>query len=212
MLKKILGKIFTTERIIWLVLVIAGILGVLFFMMRSNNYEEKYDNAVQNNKAYALQLDKEKAQSNVFKLTVDQLSYYNDSIMTVLNNARKELKIKDNQIAQLNYIATELNKKDTIKLTDTIFKDADFVLDTAIGDKWITTKLYMAYPNTVAIEPTVVSEKSVFMYTNKETVEPPKKFFLCRWFQKKHTVMKAIVKENNPYVVNQENVFIEIVK
>ena len=101
MLKKFFSKVFTTERIIWLILVVAGVLGVLFFMNRSNNYEEKYDNAVQNNKAYVLQLDKEKAQSNVFKLTVDQLSYYNDSIVTALNNMRKELNIKDKQLKQL---------------------------------------------------------------------------------------------------------------
>ena len=212
MLKKIFGKIFTTERIIWLVLVAAGIIGIVFFMNRSNNFEEKYDNAAQNNKAYALQLDKEKAQSNVFKITVDQLTYYNDSITILLDNTRRQLKIKDKQLAQLQYISTELQKKDTIKLIDTIFKEPDFVLDTLVGDKWISTNLHMAYPNTVALEPKVVSEKTVVMYVNKETVEPPKKFFLCRWFQKKHTVVKAVVKENNPYVTNQENVFFEIIK
>ena len=105
-----------------------------------------------------------------------------------------------------------MQKKDTIKLIDTIFKEPDFVLDTLVGDKWISTNLHMAYPNTVALEPKVVSEKTVVMYVNKETVEPPKKFFLCRWFQKKHTVVKAVVKENNPYVTNQENVFFEIIK
>jgi hypothetical protein len=70
----------------------------------------------------------------------------------------------------------------------------------------------MAYPNTVALESKVTSEKSVVLYTSRETIEPPKKFFLCRWFQKKHTVVKAVVKENNPYVTNQENVFFEIIK
>lgn len=207
-----LKRIFTKERIIWFILFIAAVLTAVFFIYRSNNFEEKYDNAVQNNKAYALQLDKEKAQSNVFKITVDQLTYYNDSITILLDNTRKQLKIKDKQLAQLQYISTELQKKDTIKLTDTIFKEPDFVLDTLVGDEWISTNLHMAYPNTVALEPKVISEKTVVMYTNKETVEPPKKFFLCRWFQKKHTVLKAVVRENNPYVVNQENVFFEIIK
>ena len=211
MLKKFFSKVFTTERIIWLILVVAGILGVLFFVNRSNNYEEKYDNAVQNNKAYVLQLDKEKAQSNVFKLTVDQLSYYNDSIVTTLNNMRKELNIKDKQLKQLSYIETELKKKDTVFLKDTIFKDINFNMDTVIGDGWISTKLSMSYPNLISSETSVTSQKSIATFTNKETVEPPKKFFLCRWFQKKHTVLKVVVKENNPHVVNQENVFIEII-
>lgn len=205
-------KIFTTERIIWMVLVALLGIGLWFFFTQYRSYNEKYDNAMQNNKAYALQLDKEKAQSNVFKVTVDQLSYYNDSITTLLDAARKEMKIKDKQLSQLQYLATQLEKKDTVRLTDTIFKEPDFILDTSIGDKWITTNLHMAYPNTVALESKVTSEKSVVLYTNRETIEPPKKFFLCRWFQKKHTVVKAVVKENNPYVTNQENVFFEIIK
>ncbi len=205
-------KIFTTERIIWMILVALLGIGLWFFFTQYRSYNEKYDNAIQNNKAYALQLDKEKAQSNVFKVTVDQLSYYNDSITTLLDAVRKEMKIKDKQLSQLQYLATQLEKKDTVRLTDTIFKEPDFRLDTSIGDKWITTNLHMAYPNTVALESKVTSEKSVVLYTSRETIEPPKKFFLCRWFQKKHTVVKAIVKENNPYVTNQENVFFEIIK
>ena len=205
-------KIFTTERIIWMILVALLGIGLWFFFTQYRSYNEKYDNAMQNNKAYALQLDKEKAQSNVFKVTVDQLSYYNDSITTLLDAVRKEMKIKDKQLSQLQYLATQLEKKDTVRLTDTIFKEPDFRLDTSIGDKWITTNLHMAYPNTVALESKVTSEKSVVLYTSRETIEPPKKFFLCRWFQKKHTVVKAIVKENNPYVTNQENVFFEIIK
>ena len=205
-------KIFTTERIIWMILVALLGIGLWFFFTQYRSYNEKYDNAIQNNKAYALQLDKEKAQSNVFKVTVDQLSYYNDSITTLLDAVRKEMKIKDKQLSQLQYLATQLEKKDTVRLTDTIFKEPDFRLDTSIGDKWITTNLHMAYPNTVALESKVTSEKSVVLYTSRETIEPPKKFFLCRWFQKKHTVVKAVVKENNPYVTNQENVFFEIIK
>lgn len=205
-------KIFTTERIVWMILVALLGIGLWFFFTQYRSYNKKYDNAMQNNKAYALQLNKDKAQSNVFKVTVDQLSYYNDSITTLLDATRKEMKIKDKQLSQLQYLATQLEKKDTVKLIDTIFKEPDFRLDTCIGDKWITTNLHMVYPSTVVLESKVASEKSVVLYINKETIEPPKKFFLCRWFQKKHTVVKAVVKENNPYVTNQENVFFEIIK
>lgn len=212
MIKKFLSKIFTKERLVWFVLLAAAVAVGVFYICRANKFETKYDNAVQNNKAYALQLDKEKAQSNVFKLTVEQLSYYNDSIIMLLNDTRKDLNIKDKQIEHLNYLLTEYKKVDTVRTTDTIFKDVDFVFDTVIGDKWVNTKLLMRYPNMITLAPSVLSEKTVLLYSNKETIDPPKKFFLCRWFQKKHTVLKAVVKENNPYVTNQENVFIEIVK
>lgn len=205
-------KIFTKERLIWLLLLVVAVCTAVFFINRYNCYENKWKQAVENNKAYALQLDKEKAQSNVFKLTAEQLTYYNDSITTLLNLTRKELNIKDKQLSQLQYISSEMNKRDTVTFTDTIFKEPDFSIDTNIGDRWIATKLHMEYPNVITLNSKVTSEKTVVMYMNKETVEPPKKFFLCRWFQKKHTVLKAVVKENNPYVTNQENVFYEIIK
>lgn len=205
-------KLITKERVIWIILLAVALVAAFLAFNSYTKYESKYNDAVANNKAFALQLDKEKAQSNVFKLTVDQLNYYNDSITNKLNEARKELGIKDKQLEQLEYISTQVSKPDTLVLKDTIFKDKEFVLDTTLGDKWVNTKLHLQYPGIIGVEPTVNSEKTIVLYSSRETVNPPKKFFLCRWFQKKHTVVKAVVKENNPYVVNQENVFIEIMK
>lgn len=207
-----LKKIFTIERIIWLVLLLAAVIFGLFYFNLSKNYKENYNIAIQNEKAYALQLDKEKAHSNVFKIKIEQLTYYNDSITAVLNNAKNELKIKDKQLTSLSYLATQVKKTDTIRLTDTIFKEQTFVLDTIVGDKWVSTKLYMEYPSEVVLQSTVVSEKSVIMYIEKEYVDPPKKCWFLRLFQKKHTVLKAVVKENNPYVTDQENVFFQIIE
>lgn len=211
MIKKILDKIFTKERIIWLVLLAAAVCTAVFFINRYNSYEVKWKQAVENNKAYALQLDKQKAESNTFKLKVEQLEYYNDSIIFKLNEARKELKIKDNQLKQLMWLETEFQKKDTVYLVDTIFNEPDFMLDTVMGDEWVQTNLHLEYPGTIATESIVKSEKTVVVSTKRETVDPPKKFFLCRWLQKKHTVIKVVTKENNPHVIDQENVFIEII-
>lgn len=211
MIKKFLGKIFTKERIIWLILLAVAACAAVLFINRYNSYEEKWKQAVENNKAYALQLDKQKAESNMFKLKVEQLEYYSDSIIVKLNEARKELKVKDNQLKQLMWLETEFQKKDTVYLTDTIFKEPDFTLDTIMGDEWVQTNLHLEYPGTIATESTVKSEKTVVVSSQRETVDPPKKFFLCRWFQKKHTVIKVVTKENNPHVIDQENVYIEIV-
>lgn len=211
MIKMFLSKIFTVERIIWLVLLLLVGGACFFYFNSAKNYKERYDMAAQNEKAYALQLDKEKSESNMFKLKSEQLEYYNDSIINKLNEARKELKVKDKQLKQLMWLETEFQKKDTIYLIDTIFKDPDFVLDTVTGDEWVKTTLHLEYPGTIATESSVKSEKTVVVSTKRETVDPPKKFFLCRWFQKRHTVVKVVTKENNPHVIDQENVFIEIV-
>lgn len=211
MIKMFLSKIFTVERIIWIVLLILVGGACFFYFNSAKNYKERYDMAAQNEKAYALQLDKEKSESNMFKLKSEQLEYYNDSIINKLNEARKELKVKDKQLKQLMWLETEFQKKDTVYLIDTIFKDPDFVLDTVTGDEWVKTTLHLEYPGTIATESSVKSEKTVVVSTKRETVDPPKKFFLCRWFQKRHTVVKVVTKENNPHVIDQENVFIEIV-
>lgn len=211
MIKKFLGKIFTKERLIWLLLLAAAVCTAIFFINRYNTYEAKWKQAVENNKAYALQLDKEKTESNMFKLKAEQLGYYSDSIMVKLNEARKELNIKDKHLKQLMWLETEFQKKDTVYIADTIFKEPNFILDTVMGDKWVKINLHLQYPNQIAAESSVKSEKSVVVSTKKETVDPPKKFFICRWFQKKHTVVKVVTKENNPHVIDQENVFIEIV-
>lgn len=211
MIKKFLEKIFTKERLIWLLLLAAAVCTAIFFINKYNTYETKWKQAVENNKAYALQLDKEKTESNMFKLKAEQLGYYSDSIMVKLNEARKELNIKDKHLKQLMWLETEFQKKDTVYIADTIFKEPNFILDTVMGDKWVKINLHLQYPNQIAAESSVKSEKSVVVSTKKETVDPPKKFFICRWFQKKHTVVKVVTKENNPHVIDQENVFIEIV-
>ena len=46
----------------------------------------------------------------------------------------------------------------------------------------------------------------------KQTVNPPKKFFIARWFQKKHNVLQVEVVEKNPYMDDQKSKYVEIVK
>lgn len=205
-------KVFANERTIWIVVVALLIGAIWFWIGKYKKLYNEYDNSVQNNKAYAAQLDNEKAKSNVFKVTIEQLEYYNDSITHKLVETKNKLGIKDKEIKQLQYLVSTFKKTDTIFLTDTIFKDPEFRLDTVVGDEWVNTRVMLEYPNVIGVEPEATSEKAVVIYANRETVDPPKKFFLCRWFQKKHTVIKVVVDEKNPHIKSQENVFFEIVE
>lgn len=207
-----LKRIFSNERAVWIAVVSLMLIALLIGASKYNKLNNRYDNSVQNNKAYLAQLDDEKAKSNMFKVTIDQLEYYNDSIASKLLETKNELGIKDKEVKQLQYLVSEFNRVDTLYMTDTIFRDPDFKLDTIVGDKWVNTKLQLEYPNLVCLETEAVSEKAVVVYIKKETIDPPKKFFLCRWFQKKHTVVKVVVDEKNPHIKSQENVFFEIVK
>ena len=64
----------------------------------------------------------------------------------------------------------------------------------------------------IIVQPEFKSEKHIVVSTKKETVNPPKKFFLFRWFQKKQTLIHVDVVEKNPYVENQSSRYIEIMK
>ena len=175
------------------------------------NSQESLKESRNNEKAYQIENLNLKDDSRMFMFHIEQLSYYNDSITDKLNAERKNLKIKDNQIVQLQYMLSKVQKVDTITLVDTIFTPT-VDLDTTIGDKWYSLNLKLKYPSSIIVAPTFNSEKMVFMYLKKETINPPKKTWLGRLFQKKHKVMEVKVLESNPYIENKQNRFIEIVK
>jgi len=179
------------------------------FINRSISLNRQLEVATANEKAFSAQLDKAKGENYVFQLQIDQLELFNDSISAKLRKVQKENGIKDSKIKEFQYMLADYTRTDTVFFTDTIFKEPNFALDTVVGNKWMNTSIQLRYPNSICVQPNVRSEKEVVIYANRETIEPPKKFFLCRWFQKKHTVVKVIVNEENPYIENEQSIFIE---
>lgn len=195
-------------------LVVIVLMGIaLVAMIKSKREtEKKWKEAVENVKAYSEQYSSSEKKNRAFKLTIDQLKYSNDSIVQKLDKVRKELKIKDSKLQSLQYVSSSFARTDTIILKDTLFKDPQVEVDTLVSDEWYSVRVGLKYPATVAVSPMFRSEKSIIVSTKKETVNPPKKFFLFRWFQKKQIVVNIDVVEKNPYVRNQDNRYIEIVR
>ena len=179
---------------------------------RNQDLKEEISVSMVNQKAFITENSSLKEENRAFKFTIEQLNYYNDSILQKMNDVRKELKIKDSNLKQMQYLLSVSTKKDTVLFTDTIFKDKYLALDTVIGDKWYNIRLGLKYPNLIYTEPTFTSEKYIIVNKKKETVNPPKKFFLWRWFQRKHWVMEVHIKEKNPYIKEKENKFVEIIE
>lgn len=189
----------------------AIIIGVL--LNQRSKTEKKWKDAVENAKAYSELFSNSENKNRAFKLTIDQLKNSNDSIFQELNEARKELKVKDSKLKSLQYVSSSFSKVNTITLKDdTVFKDPQLNIDTLLSDKWYSVKVGLKYPSTVTIEPKFLSIKYIVVSAKKETVNPPKRFFLFRWFQKKQIRVNVDVVEKNPYVQNQDNRFVEIVK
>ena len=196
------------------IVILMSLLAVSTYTLYNRNQDLKEEISVSmtNQKAFITENTSLKEENRAFKFTVEQLNYYNDSILQKMNDVRKELKIRDNNLKQMQYLLSVSTKKDTVLFTDTIFKDKGLALDTIIGDKWYNIRLGLKYPNLIYTKPTFTSEKYIIVNKKKETINPPKKFFLFRWFQRKHWVMEVQIKEKNPYIKEINNKFVEIIK
>lgn len=196
------------------IVILVSLLSISVYTLYTNNQKLKEEISVSmsNQKAFIAENSSLKEENRVFKFTVEQLNYYNDSILQKMNEVRKELKIRDNNLKQMQYLLSVSTKKDTVLFTDTVFRDKSLALDTIIGDKWYNIRLGLKYPNLIYTKPTFISEKYIIVNKKKETINPPKKFFLFRWFQRKHWVMEVHIKEKNPYIKEVNNKFVEIIE
>lgn len=199
--------------IIGIVVAIIGLVGSLVTSIKkTSEYKSKWETAETNVKAYDELLSSSNKKSAAFQLTNSQLSTVKDSLIKELDKTRKELKIKEKDTKAMQVITTEFTKIDTIVVKDTIFKDKALSMDTVLVDKWYSMNLKLQYPSTVIVKPTFKSEKHIVVSTKKETVNPPKKLWILRLFQKKHKVLNVDVVEKNPYMENQESRYVEIIK
>ena len=196
------------------IVILVSLLSISVYTLYTNNQKLKEETStlMSNQKAFITENSSLKEGNRVFKFTVEQLNYYNDSILEKMNEVRKELKIKDDNLKQMQYLLSEATKKDTIVFRDTLFREPTLNIDTLVGDKWYNIRLGLKYPNLITTNPTFISEKYIIVNKKKETINPPKKFFLFRWFQKKHWVMEVHIKEKNPYIKETNNKFVEIIE
>ena len=196
------------------IVILVSLLAISTYTLYTNNQKlkEEISISMSNQKAFIAENSSLKEENRVFKFTIEQLNHYNDSILQKMNEVRKELKIKDKDLKQMQYLLSEAQKKDTIVFRDTLFREPTLKIDTLFGDRWYQMKLGLRYPSTIITEPKFVSEKYVIIDYKKETINPPKKCAIARWFQKKHKVVEVEVVEKNPYIENKQQRFIEIVK
>ena len=175
--------------------------------IKNDKLNEKYQIAISNNKAYENQLTEQKI---AFQFEVGQLKYINDRSVYQLDSLRNELKIKDNKIKQMSKTKEYVYIHDSITVHDTLFCDTELDFDTCMGDKWYKSCIHLKFPNEIDCNTSINLEQDCFLYTSRETIDPPKKTWIGRLFQKKHDVYNITIVEHNPYANIQENKFIII--
>lgn len=196
--------------LIILIVVLFAIIGGMWKQVKYSN--NKWERAEANVKAYSA-LNAQADEKNIaLQLTVEQLGYFKDSVLQELDKTRRQLKIKNKNLKAIQSVSSVFTKADTVTLRDTIFKEPTLSVDTVMGDKWYNVNIGLKYPSTITVKPYFKSEKHIIISAKRETVNPPKKFFLFRWFQRKHTVVHVDVVEKNPYVDAESSRYVEIVK
>ena len=198
----------TFTKILSIIVVILTITTIIFYN-KNKQLSKNLDIYNSNQKAFIAENASLKEEQRVFQFTIDQLNYYNDSLLQEMNNVRKELNIKDKNLNTIEYINSVINKIDTIIFRDTLFINNK---DTVLGDQWYTLNLNITYPNTIIISPKFRSDKYIITSYKKETVNPPKKWWILRLFQKKHKVVRVEIVEKNPYIENKQQRFIQIIQ
>ena len=83
-----------------ILLIIGSIVSILlvgsisYLSYQNKELKDKLSIAESNIKSYDIENTNLKISNREFKLTIDQLNYFNDSILQEINKVRKELKIK----------------------------------------------------------------------------------------------------------------------
>lgn len=201
------------QYIKWVVLGLILALCVTCAIQCSTNrkLQERYDHATTNEKSLLDRIEGQDGEIIEYQSTIATLTHTKDSVIQNLLKQKENLNIRNSELRTMMSMASQYHATDTIRLTDTIFKEPDFSLDTCLQDEWRNMCIGLKYPGDIRTDATMRSQKEVYVTAKRETVEPPKKFFLCRWFQKKHTVTRVYIKEENPYITAEENVYIRVV-
>ena len=85
------------------IVILVSLLSISVYTLYTYNQKLKEETAtlISNQKAFIAENSSLKNENRVFKFTIEQLNYYNDSILQKMNDVRKELKIIDDNNAEI---------------------------------------------------------------------------------------------------------------
>ena len=193
------------------VLLLALIVGMTYIVYDHNKTKKELSRAQANNKAITERYEDQKSYEYQLVMTIVEYENSNDSLIQRLQATQRELGIKSKELKEAQSLNTEIVRVDTLILKDTVFIK-DLYIDTTMGDNYLSNRLILEYPSSIKINTVARSEKDVFITQTRETINPLTKYWICRIFQKKHDVIRVDVKEHNPYIINEENVFIKFIE
>ena len=181
---------------------------IFYFVSKCDRVANERDQYASLTKSYSRVIMDNDNERTVFRMRISDLEVTGDSLICVLDSMRRQIGIRDKRLREMHHRVTYVERTDTIYLSDSIFISG---LDTTITDGWVSTHLKIEVPNKITHSVSVRNQTDLFVTTKRETVNPPRKFFLFRLFQKKHLVVTVVAKEGNPWCQTAESRHVEIV-
>lgn len=189
-------------------LIILLCVALFYFVSKCDRVANERDQYASMAKSYSRVIMDSDSERTVFRMRISDLEVTGDSLICVLDSMRRQIGIRDKRLREMHHRVTYVERTDTIYLSDSIFISG---LDTTINDGWVSTHLKIDVPNKITHSVSVRNQTDLFVTTKRETVNPPRKFFLFRLFQRKHTVVTVVAKEGNPWCQTAESRHVEIV-
>lgn len=191
------------------VLIIIGLTAIFFVQKKEiTKLNNNLSIATNNLKCYQELNNELKDKGRTLQLRVDQLRNTNDSMISVVNDVKKKLKVKDNNLQQAQVINTEM--KDTI--TKIITKDIDFKQDLKLNP--LTTIIVERKDSILTTILDIKNQQILLVEETKEYRNKYKSWFqrLCKFDFKKDRVRKYQIHNSNPLIQVTDTRIIEIIK
>lgn len=195
----LLSPILTKAAII----VIAIMAGVTVYLWRENkNLNQQVSTKTAQVKSYMYGTATYKDEANKWhSISIEQsksvanLKGDKDSINISYLKLLKLYKIKPKEVTGIGSINTEFKDDTSIVYKPTV-KDTTYDLSTL---PYITEKIRL-HNDSLSRDLQIINKQSLLWHTKRETLEPPKSFFLLRWFQKKQNVTYVDIINDNPFI------------
>lgn len=138
-------------------------------------------------------LGRETSQKYILQSSIKNIVLGNASEVNDLKTVMKEQDLKLKNLLSYSNIVTKI---DTFLKVVRTSKDSVYVF--TFNPEFVVKVGIES--DSAWCNPTLTNKQLLIFSDKRETILPPKQFFLWRWLQKRHIVVKAVVRNSNPAV------------
>lgn len=162
-----------------------------------------------NYKYYESQFNNTEKQNRVLQLTVNELKLSKDSLVQAVNKAKKELKVKDQNLKEAHVINTEMKDTTTVKI---ITKEVDFTKELKLNS---LTTITVSRKDSILTTILDLKNQQILIVEEKKEYRNKYKNWFVRFLHfdwKRDKVKKYSIINSNPLIKVTDTRVLEIPK